>query len=124
LKKAISPPEDGLAKFTENYRPDGIDYLTPEEVERLPSYSTCIACHLCDAHCPIAKETSPALFPGPSWLVMCAGRSMPAFPATLNYLSYWEKCGDCRRCEEVCPARIPLKELASFVDRKCRTLLS
>ena len=124
IKKTIEPPGNGLARFDENYRPDGIVSLNQDEVDKLPSFSTCIACHLCDAHCPLAKKLSPADFYGPSWLVLCAGRSMPSFPSTVKYLSYWEMCGDCRACEDVCPVRIPLTELAAFVNSKCQELLT
>jgi succinate dehydrogenase/fumarate reductase-like Fe-S protein len=108
----------GIALYNRNYLPDGLVPLAAGEVERLPAYERCAVCGLCDAACPLVPDAAAQVFPGPSFLASCLSRSLPQFHAAADYLAYFDRCGECRACEEVCPEDLPLREIAAFVRRK------
>jgi ferredoxin len=111
--------ERGKARFLANYAPDGLVPLTPAEREALPRAMRCVGCGLCDAVCPLAGKLPAREFQGPSVVALAWSRATPELghvEASLRRLPM--DCGTCRRCEEICPREVPLRELFEFANRK------
>lgn len=109
--------QEGKQRFIENYRQDGIVPLSPEERDRLPRFQRCLSCGLCDTVCENLHSAHRHLFNGPSDLASCLSRNPPDFDFLAHYLQFWTRCGDCRRCESICPAGVPLRQIAEFVEQ-------
>ena len=104
----------GLGSFLKNYLGDRVVPFTAEEHRLLPSFSRCISCGLCDSLCPAVKTFSQDRFLGPSF-VAHAARSIPDFAiAPLDMGA----CEGCRGCESICPERVPIKRIISFMRDK------
>lgn len=114
------PLEPGFARFLANYRADGITPLGAGFSGQLPSFQQCIACGLCDAHCPIVQGGPRAGFPGPSYLPKTVSRNPIAAVHARGYLAVFDTCGTCRRCEEVCPHSVPIRALAASLAEYAR----
>ena len=102
----------GLDQFLQYYREDRIVPLTVEEKSALPAFSRCISCGLCDSLCPVVKDSAPLL--GPSFIPHAA-RSIPDF-ASVPW--DYQACENCRGCESICPERVPIKKILSFMRSK------
>ena len=107
-------PGDGERRFLDNYAADGLRPLSLGERRLLPALDRCIACGLCNAMCETLGAGPRHLFGGPFALAASA-RSMPDFPYFAAHLRDDADCGDCRRCETVCPTGVPLRDLARFI---------
>jgi succinate dehydrogenase/fumarate reductase-like Fe-S protein len=123
LKKPFTADLPGRAIFLGQYHDDRLLPLTPEARARLPELQSCISCGLCDTVCTKLDIDLRHLFNGPSDLASCLTRSLPDYDLLKEYLRVWEECGDCRRCEEVCPSGVPLRQLVDFAGAVARDLL-
>ncbi len=117
LAKPVSSAQgDAMERFLRNYAGDKLRPLTADQRARLSTFSRCICCGLCDTVCENLRADRRHLFNGPSDLACCAGCSMPDFELAAEHLAGWRRCGDCEACEDICPAGVPLRELAAFVE--------
>lgn len=120
LKKPFTSAQSGRARFLENYQPDSLHPLPADARHALPSFSGCICCGLCETVCPLLKTSRRHLFNGPVDLPACLSRSLPHYPLLEEHLRTWDQCGECQKCEDICPAGVPLRRLAAL----CQTIIS
>lgn len=113
-RKALAAPQAGKAEFLERYADDRLYPLSPEARRSLSRLESCICCGLCDTVCPKLDSRSRHRFNGPSALACSLTRSLPDYVLLDDFLRHLELCGDCKVCEEVCPVRVPLRELVAF----------
>jgi hypothetical protein len=121
LLRRVTARESGLARFEANYDADRLRPLTPDERDALPSFSGCIACGMCDAVFDAYDRTPRGQFRGPSDLPLAYTRNLPDYDALPPFLAELRK-GDLEHLERVCPARIPFRRLAVFVERRADEL--
>ena len=65
LRALLAGPR-GKERFLQNYAPEGLVPYSADERARLPRFSGCIQCGLCDAVCPLMPQLAPAQWRGPS----------------------------------------------------------
>jgi succinate dehydrogenase/fumarate reductase-like Fe-S protein len=111
----------GLADFRRSYTADRLPPVTPEERLLLPQLSGCIACGLCDVGEGAAMVRSGGVYAGTMDLMLASSRSMPDYDAAA--LSF-DAVTDERlaELEARCPARVPMRRMASFVRAKAAEL--
>jgi hypothetical protein len=107
----------GLAAFRANYDPDGLPPVTLEERRRLPAFSRCIACGVCDRGEGERMAKSAGAYPGPMTMVLAVSRSMPDFRAAARSFGFVSDAV-LEQKEQVCPTGVPFREIAEFVRRK------
>lgn len=110
FKKALRHTGPGDKLFLNSYATDGIFAIDKGTRARMPSFSHCLSCRLCDVVCPeiLAK---PGLLP-PSYMVASFSRSLTDY-ALFRKESF--DCGTCRECETICPERVPIREIVDFM---------
>ena len=104
----------GLKDFEKSYAPDRLPPMSPAERKRLPMFSGCIACGLCDIGEGSRRAASGGAYAGVMDLILAASRSMPDFDASVHA---FECVGDERlaELEKLCPTRVPMRAIAAFV---------
>jgi len=121
LLRRVTARKTGLEQFEENYGADRLLPMSSEDREQLPSFSGCIACGMCDAVFDSYDRTARSEFRGPSDLPLAYTRNLPDFDALPTFVAHLRK-GDLEELERVCPARIPFRRLALFVERRATAL--
>jgi hypothetical protein len=112
----------GLALFHDNYGPDRLPPLDPDEREKLPGFSRCIACGLCDVGEAERIGASKGAYPGLMAVVLASSRSMPDFDAAVLALDHVPDEVLARK-ESICPTGVPFRDLAAFVRAKAAAAL-
>lgn len=107
----------GLALFHENYDPDRLPPVTPEEREEIASFSRCIACGRCDIGEAERIAASRGAYPGLMSIVLGSARSMPDFDAAALALEHVPEEVLAEK-EAICPTGVPFRALARFVRAK------
>jgi len=107
----------GLSLFHENYDPDGLPSIAPDERARVASFSRCIACGRCDVGEAERIAASGGEYPGLMAIVLASSRSMPDHDAAARSLAHVPEEVLAQK-EEICPTRVPFVELARFVRAK------
>ena len=104
----------GLKDFEKSYAPARLPPMSPAERKRLPMFSGCIACGLCDVGEGARRAASGGAYAGVMDLILAAARSMPDFDAAVHA---FECVGDERlaELEKLCPTRVPMRAIAAFV---------
>jgi succinate dehydrogenase/fumarate reductase-like Fe-S protein len=107
----------GLADFRRSYAPDRLPVVTPEERRILPGLSRCIACGLCDEGEGARMARSQGTYAGVMDLMLASSRNIPDFDAAVRS---FDAVGESRlaELEARCPARVPMRAVASFVRAK------
>ena len=107
----------GLREFREDYGPDRLPPVTPDERRVLPLLSGCIACGLCDIGEGVRAVRSGGAYAGAMDLMLASSRSMPDFDAALRSFA---AVSDARlaELERRCPTRVPMRTVAAFVRGK------
>ena len=107
----------GISAFRANYDADGLPPVSAEERKRLPAFSRCIACGLCDRGEGRRIAASGGAYRGPMALVLAASRSMPDFRAAAYS---WSFVSDevLAQKERICPTSVPFRDIARFVRDK------
>jgi hypothetical protein len=107
----------GLADFRRSYAGDRLSPISPEERLALPKMSGCIACGLCDVGEGVRAVQSGGTYAGVMDLMLASSRSMPDYDAAVRS---FDAVGDARlaELERRCPARVPMRLVASFVRTK------
>jgi hypothetical protein len=107
----------GLADFRRSYANDRLSPITPDERLALPKMSGCIACGLCDVGEGARAVASGGAYAGVMDLMLASSRSMPDYDAAVRS---FDAVGDARlaELERRCPARVPMRVVASFVRAK------
>ena len=116
-KPFVDPATRGRARFDENFREDHLTPYTPKQFERLTRYERCLNCGLCDAACAASeagRNRSPDAV-NPSLIPISVSRAQPLFHTAAGLAAFYAACGDCRACEDACPNRVPIKEIAAMV---------
>jgi len=114
LKKPFLADTKGKDLFIANYRDDHLFPMGPELRSMFPELQGCLACGACDAVCNPVSDARRHLFAGPSSLACSITRNLPDYHLLGGYLQQWGSCEGCTDCLHVCPADVPLKELAAF----------
>ena len=115
VKKLFKLNFKGLKNFTNNYKNDRIFPISKEWRLQMTNFSHCHSCRLCDAVCPAIthdpKQTAP------SFLAISYSRQ-------LTDLVYFDEtnCVDCKRCEDICPQKVPLVSLIRFMKESHQLL--
>jgi hypothetical protein len=112
----------GLADFQRSYASDRLPPMSPGERLRLPTFSGCIACGLCDVGEGARAAASGGVYAGVMDLMLASSRSMPDYDAAI---SAFDAVGDARlaELEGRCPTRVPMRDVAAFVRSKAREVL-
>jgi succinate dehydrogenase/fumarate reductase-like Fe-S protein len=107
----------GLADFRRSYAADRLFPIAADERRYMTQLSGCIACGLCDAGEGARIARSGGTYAGVMDLMLASSRSMPDYDAAARS---FEAVGDERlaQLEARCPARVPMRQLASFVRTK------
>jgi succinate dehydrogenase/fumarate reductase-like Fe-S protein len=113
----------GLAQFAESYcHEDRLLPLSPEDRRALSSFSSCIACGMCDAHFAAYGQVRRTEMRGPSDLPLSYSRSLPDYDALHRYLEHLG-AGNLVQLEQVCPTGVPFRHLAAFAERRALDLI-
>jgi succinate dehydrogenase/fumarate reductase-like Fe-S protein len=111
----------GLRTFRENYSADAVVPLTAEEHRQMLEFGGCIGCGLCDRGEAARVIAAAGAYPGLMGLVVAASRSMPDLRAAARGWRLVPPDALAER-EQVCPTRVPLQQMARFVERKAHEL--
>lgn len=107
----------GIALFKENYGPDRLPPVTPEERANFAEFGGCIACGLCDRGEGERILASKGEYRGVMHLMLGGSRSMPDYTAAA--LSFRHVPADVLAKKEAqCPTRVPMRAIARFVREK------
>jgi hypothetical protein len=111
----------GLTDFRLSYAADRLPPVAPDERHRLPQFSGCIACGLCNEGEGARIARSQGAYAGVMDLMLASSRSMPDYDAAVRS---FDAIGDERlaQLEARCPTRVPMRQLASFVRAKAAEL--
>ncbi|MEW5852926.1 MAG: hypothetical protein AB2A00_29355 [Myxococcota bacterium] len=115
LLRAFRPDRTGLDIFRENYVAEGLPPIPPAARERYHTFVRCTACGSCDQVCPITPKADALEWQGPMMVVISMARAAPHYRECVPALKYFDRCGDCRACEVVCPEHIPIREVAQMM---------
>lgn len=111
-------PADGLARFERAYcREDRLLPVSKEDRQALHALSGCIACGMCDARFGAWGSVSRGKLRAVSDLPLSYTRSLPDFDALGPTLVELRR-GDLERLEQVCPVRVPFRQLAELAERR------
>jgi len=105
----------GAGRFLENYRGDFIRPLEPRESEQVTQFDRCTNCGLCEAVCPLDYTASDEPGLSPNRLAVSEWRDLTAHRLIQSSARVLADCRACAKCEAVCPARIPILNLAELV---------
>jgi succinate dehydrogenase/fumarate reductase-like Fe-S protein len=111
----------GISAFRANYDADGLPPVTQDERLKLPSFSRCIACGLCDRGEAARIADSGGAYRGTMALVLAASRSMPDFRAAAYSFSFVPEHVLAEK-ERICPTGVPFREIARFVRDKAQAV--
>ena len=111
---------DELARFRANYADDGLTSLSEAERAEMRSFGRCIACGRCDSGDGPRILAARGQFQGTMRLVLAASRSMPDYKAAALGFSHLS-AAELERKERLCPTRVPLRRIASFVAAHAAT---
>ena len=118
IKKIFRINQRGKKEFVKDYAPDRIFPISAEQRARMPEFSKCLSCRICDTVCPKVVE-SPNL-PAPSYIAGTFSRSLTDFDLFDDTFD----CGDCDACEKACPYHVPIKSIVEFIkDGKKKILV-
>lgn len=80
-------------------------------------FGGCIACGLCDVGQSDLTQASRGVYSGVMDLMLASSRSMPDYDAATASFAV---IGDAKlaQLENICPARVPMREIAAFVRAK------
>lgn len=111
----------GLREFEASYAPDRLPPMSIAERKRLPMFSGCIACGLCDIGEGSRRAASGGAYAGVMDLILAASRSMPDFDASVDA---FDRVGEARlaELEKLCPTRVPMRAIAAFVRGKAKEI--
>lgn len=107
----------GLPQFEKNYRDDRLPALTGAEQARLPAFSGCIACGLCDHGEGERMARSRGAYPGLMQLVLSSTRSFPDYDAAALAFAHLPDAVLAEK-EPICPTGVPFLALSRFVRAK------
>lgn len=110
LKKLFHLGQRNSTEFKLAYLDDHIFAISAKHRHKMPEYSSCHSCRLCDTVCP-ELATSPTLL-APSFLVSCFSRSLTDFTYSDTNFS----CQNCKLCEEICPQNVPIRSILDFIQ--------
>lgn len=106
---------DGLARFRDNYSEDGLTSIGERDRVQMRHFGRCIACGRCDRGDAPRVLAARGTFRGTMGLVLAASRSMPDYRAAARGFAHLSDA-ELEIKERLCPTRVPLRELARFVQ--------
>jgi formate hydrogenlyase subunit 6/NADH:ubiquinone oxidoreductase subunit I len=115
-------PRYGLARFQENYVPEGLPPSTAEFRLLAHEPGRCTTCRACDAVCPILAGVEEVEdkegFLGPMTFILSGARAAPHLGDVKRTLEILNSplCQGCRACDAACPERIPIARVAAALE--------
>jgi len=85
--------------------------VTKPEPFPLADADLCVKCGLCLPHCPTYAETGNEADSPRGRIALMQGLATGVIPATAAAEQHLDGCLNCRRCEVVCPAKVPYGRL-------------
>lgn len=113
-------PTDGVARFLDNYAPDGIRPTSPADRDLRLRSEACLVCGLCSAECARVGGR-PALDPRDA--VIAASRlevDLLRFELGAELSGSESPCSGCAACDRLCPAGIPIHRVQERLGRLAR----
>lgn len=101
-----------LKLFFKHYGAEGIFAVDAATREKMPSFSGCYACRLCDTVCP--ELAANPRFLAPSYVVTGFSRSLTDY-AWFDAAD--AECASCRACEDACPQNVPIGDIIAHMRR-------
>ncbi len=115
----------GVDRFRENYVHEGLPQATPAMRLLAIQPGRCTQCGVCDNVCPLLhddalRERTAPTFLGPMTFTASGARAAPHFDDLQETLTAMigPVCQSCRRCDTVCPERIPILALAGHFEEQ------
>ena len=99
------------------YREYGLAHVSSEDFEEMSILANCINCGLCISVCPVVKAVGVSGFPGPRSIGISVSRALNNLAEMVDILY---KCSGCNACNEVCPQKVPIKEIVIKLKNKLR----
>lgn len=109
--------DNELQAAQESFAEDGWLPLTSPERAVLAENERCSACCACNVVCPLVKSANLTRFTGPMDIPLKLARLAPDLRSSGETLAYFDRCGVCRACEEVCPLQIPILTVVKTLRR-------
>jgi hypothetical protein len=107
----------GLPLFLQNYGPDRLPPVAPDERLAMAAFSRCVACGRCDVGEAERMRDSGGAYPGVMAFVLASSRSMPDHDAAVRALA-WVPESVLAEKERHCPTEVPIVQIARFVRKK------
>lgn len=106
----------GIERFEQNFEPEGLVPVDDRERQMLTKWQSCIGCGLCEAVCPELGVIPENRHMGPQALAESGMRDLSRAELALPSREAIAEC-DYDELEAICPADIPIGELAEFLAR-------
>lgn len=104
--------DSNLARFFEQYAPDGAEPVPVDLRASFPAYQKCLVCSLCTFSCAAVREgTAPPAFE-PKYLLIGPSRRSAAADA---FVPEWVPCVTCTKCTVECPNGVPVHAAATLI---------
>jgi Fe-S oxidoreductase len=87
----------------------------PGEEKLLAELGKCLNCGICLPSCPVTEATSFEVFPGPRTMATTVSRVNPDF---WNIRDLIYACTECGSCQEICPEKVPVPAIVSWLRAK------
>ncbi|MFB6263548.1 MAG: hypothetical protein ABEL76_07975 [Bradymonadaceae bacterium] len=109
----------GLEQFRENFAAEGLASLRERERQALAEWQSCVGCGLCEAASPELSGIPENRHLGPSYMAQSTMRDLSESELAVPSVEALDDC-DFEELEAVCPADVPLEDLADFLRRIAR----
>jgi hypothetical protein len=117
LRRAFDTGPRGREKFLAHYAPEGLVPTTPADKAMLAAAGRCIGCGLCDAHDGHLSRLPKAIYGGAALIPLRYARSSVGLVHAREALAAIDPRA-LREGEEVCPTRVPLAALATWLRER------
>ncbi|MCD6515791.1 MAG: (Fe-S)-binding protein [Candidatus Odinarchaeota archaeon] len=93
--------------------------FSSDDFEELSAFDNCINCGLCISVCPVVRVVGVERFPGPRSIGISISRALQNIIEMRDALF---ECTGCNACNEICPQKIPIKQIVIRLKDKLRKI--